>query len=354
MSQYFPKPYEPFGGDINVKADLSNYATKADIKNISHIENKIPDTSGLIKKTDYNTKITETEGKIPNVSNLATKTALTTVENKMPNVSSLVKIADYNTKMTEIDNKLNNRNRDKYITTPEFNTLAADVFNVRLARANLVAKTSFDNALSSLDSTISANKTKNEPIENELKKLKTFDLSYFIGKGHFEDDGTQNYLVFQQLNKYFKIIANKKYISSWQSKGLSDQTIKSPATSDNSLTPLIDYYGAKRRVRFTGNCLKQPKNSYTHRTIVNNYIVYELGASSSHNNDPTLQSCLFGAVTYTKNADIDKYGCSGYGIGFDRRSHFSFPGGRFDQNILIFGVDMSFSAHIDSKKKKTY
>ena len=38
MSQYFPKPYEPFGGDINVKVDLSNYATKADIKNISHID----------------------------------------------------------------------------------------------------------------------------------------------------------------------------------------------------------------------------------------------------------------------------------------------------------------------------
>ena len=42
MSQYFPKPYEPFGGDINVKVDLSNYATKADIKNISHV-----DTSSL-------------------------------------------------------------------------------------------------------------------------------------------------------------------------------------------------------------------------------------------------------------------------------------------------------------------
>ena len=53
----------------------------------------------------------------------------------------------------------------------------------------------------------------------------------------------------------------------------------------------------------------------------------------------------------TKNADIDKYGYSGYGIGFDRRSSFSFPGGGFGQNALIFGVDMSFSAHIDNKKK---
>ena len=38
MSQYFPKPYEPVGGDINVKIDLSNYATKEDIKNISHVD----------------------------------------------------------------------------------------------------------------------------------------------------------------------------------------------------------------------------------------------------------------------------------------------------------------------------
>ena len=76
-----------------------------------------------------------------------------------------------------------------------------------------------------------------------------------------------------------------------------------------------------------------------------------MGASSSHVNDPTLKNCLFGSVTLTKNADIDKYGYSGYGIGFDRRSSFSFPGGGFGQNVLIFGVDMSFSAHIDNKKR---
>ena len=62
--------------------------------------------------------------------------------------------------------------------------------------------------------------------------------------------------------------------------------------------------------------------SYTYGKVVNIYIVYELCASSSHNNDSTLKSCLFGAVTLTKNADIDKYGYSGYGIGSDRRSSF--------------------------------
>ena len=96
---------------------------------------------------------------------------------------------------------------------------------------------------------------------------------------------------------------------------------------------------------------KTTKNFIYSWKVVNIYIIYELGASSSHNNDPTLKNCLFDAVTLTKNADIDKYGYSGYGIGFDRRSSFSFPGGGFGQNVLIFGVDMSFSAHIDNKKK---
>ena len=144
MSQHFPKPYEPFGGDTNVTVDLSNYATKDDLKNITHVDtssfalktnltnlksevdkldvdklkpiptdlsklsdvvkndvvrktdfNKLVtkiddiDTSGLVKKTDYNAKITEIEDKFPNTNNLATKTALTTVENKIPDISNL-------------------------------------------------------------------------------------------------------------------------------------------------------------------------------------------------------------------------------------------------------------------------
>ena len=110
-------------------------------------------------------------------------------------------------------------------------------------------------------------------------------------------------------------------------------------------------YNLKVTVKFTGSCLKQPQFTYTHKIIVNIYIVYELGASTSHNTDPTLKNCLFGAVTLTKNADIDKNGYSGYGIGFDRRSRFSFPGGGFGQNALVFGVEMSSSAHIGNKKK---
>ena len=100
-------------------------------------------------------------------------------------------------------------------------------------------------------------KQKNDSIANELKKLKTFDWSYFIGRSHFEEDGTQNYLVFQQLNKHFKVITNTDYVSSWRSKGLSVESIKLPTTSDNSLIPALSYHGTKTMVKFVGSCLKQ-------------------------------------------------------------------------------------------------
>ena len=146
-------------------------------------------------------KLTELENKFPDISNLATKTALTTVENKIPSVSNLVKKRGYNTKVTDIENKLNNHNHDKYIDTSEFNKLAADVFNARLAQTNLIKKTDFDVKLSILTRKITENKTKLLLVENELKKLKNFDSSYFIGKSQIDEDVTQNYLVFQPLNK---------------------------------------------------------------------------------------------------------------------------------------------------------
>ena len=247
MSQYFPKPFRSFAGNINVKVDLSNYATKTDPKNVTYVDTlsfslktnlanlktevdkldidklaPVPvdlcklsdvvkndvvkktvydklvanvnniDTSNFVLKTKYNTDKTELENKIPDISNLATKTALTTVKNKIPSVSNLV----------------------------------------------------------------TQNKTEKLLVENELNKLKTFDSSYFIGKSHFEEDGTQNYLVFQPINKCFKGITNTDYFSSSKSKGLSAESIKPPTTSDTSLTPALSYYGTKTRAKFTGSCLK--------------------------------------------------------------------------------------------------
>ena len=110
-------------------------------------------------------------------------------------------------------------------------------------------------------------------------------MSYFRGKSHFGEDGTQIYLVFQPLTKYFKVIVSTDYVSSWKSKGLYAEIIKPTATSNNSLTRALSYYNTKTRVKCYGSSLKQPKISYTHGTIVNIYIVYKLGASDSNNND---------------------------------------------------------------------
>ena len=107
---------------------------------ISKMDKKIADVSGLVKKTDFNAKVTEIEGKIPSIHGLATNTALTAVENKIPDLSSLVK-------KTTIQRlvKVNDHNHDKYITTPEFNTMDANVFNARLAaQTDLIKKPEFD------------------------------------------------------------------------------------------------------------------------------------------------------------------------------------------------------------------
>ena len=204
LIQYFPKTYKSFGGVINVKVDLPNYATKTDLKNatgvdtsnlaaksdlaslkakidktdinklktvpidlsklsnvvnnnvvkktvydklvanlnnfdtsgfvleikydtdISNLEKKIsdadkniPDTSALVKKTDYYAKITEKESKIPSISGLATTAALTEVENKIPDISSLVRKTDYDAKISDSENK--------YITTADYNKFTKDI-----------------------------------------------------------------------------------------------------------------------------------------------------------------------------------------------------------------------------------
>ena len=114
-------------------------------------------------------------------------------------------------------------------------------------------------------------------VENELKKLQTIDAAYFRGKSHFEEDGTQNYLVFQPMCKYFKRIADvgsDNYIYFWKSKGLSDESLDSITASNYKITPELSFYGTKTKVEFNGSCLKQDKVTYNHGKIVNIYILF--------------------------------------------------------------------------------
>ena len=237
--------------DIVKKTDYNKLVTKVD--NI--------DTSGPVKKTDYNTKITEIEDKIPDTTNLATKKTLTTVKNKIPDTTNLAT----KTALTTVENKI-----------PDTNGLVKKGdYNIEIAGIKL-----------------------------KINKLQAYYLSYFKRKQYFDEgSGKQNYLVFLPMGKYFKlnsVVCVIDRVLSCQSKGLSNESIKPPTTSNNSLNPRLSYNDTKIKVQFTGSCLKQPKFTFTHKKVVNIYIVYELGASSFHSSDPTIKSCLFGAVTLTK------------------------------------------------------
>ena len=182
--------------------------------------------------------LTELENKVPDVSSLETKTALTSVENKIPSVSNLIWKTDENTKFTEIENKLNNHNHYKYIETPEFNKLAADVFNVRLAQGNLKTKTDFDAKSLRLNRKFTQNKTEHLLVENELNNF-WFELLYWqesFWRRWYTKLFKSGILI--TIIRYFKVITDTDFISSWKSKGSSAESIKPPAAYDDSLTRL--------------------------------------------------------------------------------------------------------------------
>ena len=127
----------------------------------------------------------------------------------------------------------------------------------------------------------------------------------------------------------------------WKSKGLFDEVIKLPTTSDNSLTPKLALC-TKIRVKFNKSCLNQNKIMYSHAKIVTMSNVYEINKSYRISTYPTLENCLFGTVSLTKNInDIDKYKYPVYGIGFNRKGTFPVGNG-LGRNCIIFVVDMRF------------
>ena len=88
------------------------------------------------------------------------------------------------------------------------------------------------------------------------------------------------------------------------------------------------------------------------KKVINLYISYTLGPQlRNFNTNFTLSNCLFGSLKLTKNADLDKYKFTRYGIGFDSFGEYSLHDGSIDKNFIIFGVDMSSSVHIDNKGK---
>ena len=104
-------------------------------------------------------------------------------------------------------------------------------------------------------------------------KLKTFDLCYFIGKSHFDEDVAQNYLVIQPILQYFR--RNSSWISKWKSKRLSNGNLEVVSKTENTLTSSVNYYGDKTRLRFTTSLLQQKAVTSSHSKVANLYVVHE-------------------------------------------------------------------------------
>ena len=157
------------------------------------------------------------------------------------------------------------------------------------------------------------------------------------------------------MRKYFKRVAgvgNGNYIYFWKYKGLSDENIITPVAIDYPLNLKLSHFGTKRCIEFNGSCSKQDKITHNRGKAVNIYIVCEMSKKYDISSYFYTGKLLVLAVSLT-NADIDRYKYSGYGTGFDRKGLFSVSNG-VGRNVIIFGVGMSSSPHIDNKKKRNF
>ena len=130
---------------------------------------------------------------------------------------------------------------------------------------------------------------------------------------------------------------------------MSDENINCATASNYSITSGLSSYDNKIKVKFNGSCSKPDKITYTHGTIeiLTLFMISKIFNIISY---PALENCLFGAVSLTENVDIDEYKYFEYGDGFDRKGKLTVSN-RLGRSCLIFAVDMSFSVHVDNKKK---
>ena len=222
------------------------------------VKNKIPNVSGFLLTSVFNSKTTEVENKIPDIKNLASKAELNAVENKIPNTSNLVTKTEYATEISRIK--------------------------------KLVQKTTFESELKNVDDKVVKNNSDILSYESRLKQKEDTvhglerGASYLRGKNYFGEDGKQNYLVFQLMYEYLKrvvVTANNVttiYVHSWTSKGISNEQIKAPGTSSSNDQAPVFNFSIKGGIslKFTGDFLRPSRVTYNHGPEVSVFIVYRL------------------------------------------------------------------------------
>ena len=439
MSQHYP-PYKSSSNNIKVEVDLANYATKTDLENITHVDvssfasktnlaalkNEVDKINidklktaptdlakltnaienDIVKKTDYNTKITSIEAKIIGISKNTVNNLTNILKNlkklikKISDISGLatktslndyLKTSTFNSKVTEVESKIKDVDIIAKSAVTKANTIKSNLTSyatkadlatdITAIKNDYVTNASLSSQLNDLKSQHIAtevtgidNKTKKNAsdilaLENKLKqKEDTINenergLSFNRGFFFYKD---QSYLTYECKIGSFGFGLTSKDISEWKSTGIYNYSIDSNmnafANAKSDLPNLKN--DGRMHVHLNGNHFQQNKVIIpNNNNAINIYCVYKLDPiASSRDTSFTIQNALFGAMQITKNAtDSDKNNYKGYGICFDERSQFGHTiteDGRAHttnrRNVLIFGVDMSFSAHATNRANHIY
>ena len=440
MSKYFP-PYNNSSENIKVELDLSNNATKKDIKDITHIDasgfasktilaalktevdkidtdklKTVPDDlakltvvkNEVVKKTDFNAndyvkrtkstadtyalddKIDKVDKKNPDVSDLASKSSVTTlVKNlddridklkineyaKKTSLSNYMLTSDFNTKSTDLETKINANGAEITNIKSDLSSYAkktdgAD--NITKIKNDYATNASLDSKLNDLKSQHNATEVKS--IDDKTKKNASGILAFESRLKQKEDiiDDVQRdnaltsdrdyyrdmmYLLYECRAFSFNYTSSK--INQWKSIGLhnfsGDSHIDAVAVSNNDLPSLVD--NGRLSVKFDGCYFKQailvkPNNN----KVINVYIVYKLHPTSRFKSDTyTVQNALFRGVKITKNAtDTSKHKYEGYGICFDEGGMFNMGNINNGRNVLIFGVHENSVVHSNNKANNIF
>ena len=340
-----------------LKTKIASDVTTLENK-IDTVDKKIPDISGLATKTSlnaylqtstFNSKVTEVESKIKDTDIIA-KSANTKVNTIRSNLTAYPKKADVATDITAIKND--------YVTNASLTSRLNDLKSQHIA----TEVTGIDNKSKKNASDILA-------LENELKQkedtINEHERGLSFNRGFFFNKD-QSYLKYECKIGSFGFGITFKDISEWKSTGIysysSDSNMNNVANAKNNLPNLKN--DGRKHVHLSGNHFQQNKVTVlNNNNAINFYCVYKLDSiASSRDTSFTIENALFGAMQITKNAtDNSKNNFKGYGICFDERSQFGHTiteDGRahttIGKNVLIVGVDLSFSAHATNRANHIY
>ena len=368
--------------EVVKKTDFSadNYVTRTKVST---------DTNALDDKID------KVDKKIPNVSNLATKSSVTIlvrdlddkIDNlkinyyaKKPSLTNYMLTTDFNSKSTELENKIKDAAIIAKSAVAKANSIKSDLSDyvkktdvakdITTIKNDYVSNASLTSRLNDLKSQHIAtkvktidDKTKKNSInilglESRLKQkeatINENERGLSFNRGFFYYLQKSDFVYECKLNSFD--LTNKK-VSKWKSTGIfnyvSDTNMIAVKNASGELPDIKahdDLY-----VYLSGNHFEQDKQKDANNVIINIYCVYKLDPISSSRDDTfTVQNALFRSMQITKNADTSKYKYKGYGICFDDRGSFSKGNISNSKNVLIFGVDKSSLVHANNKVNNIY